>query len=135
MNKTNKIIKRKCIKKNRIRQYSADVSQIKQLLINSKNKSKITSREIAVRLNRPITHVQHWFRRDSSFTLPDALIWNELKRILKINNNEYDKFLTSFIEKDSNYDMSNRAYDTNGIAPTITCNCGNYNYIVYSKDV
>ena len=74
----------------------------------------------AKELNIPVTQVEHWFRNDKSFAIPDKDIWKNLKECLNINSDEWDKSILSFEEKESNFDKNNRIYDSEGIAPTLT---------------
>lgn len=113
----------KCIEINipqtvKVRKYEVDIEKLKQVL---KAHKKLTNKEIANQLNVPITKVEHWFRRDKSFAIPDASIWFALKELLKIETDEFDKSIMEYIEKPNEFDMSNRAYLNTGIAPTITC--------------
>ena len=110
----------KCINisnKVRVRKHSVNIDGLKTLLRNSKNQSIVN---ISDKLNIPKTKVEHWFRSDNSFAVPDENIWFELKSLLNITTNEFDKQITEFEIKNSNYDMSNRVYSVNGIAPTLT---------------
>lgn len=50
--------------------------------------------------------VEHWFRTDNCFSIPDEDVWYQLKELLNITINDFDE--------------SNRCYFEEGIAPTIT---------------
>lgn len=100
----------------KVRKYDVDKEKLRNLLIEHKN---ISNKEIAKQLKQPITKVEHWFRKDISFSIPDASIWYELKELLNIQTDEFDKPITTFIEKESDYDTTNRVYDTEYIAPTL----------------
>lgn len=104
----------------RIRKYSVDSEGLVNCLRSHKEQSNLTNRQIAEKLNEPITLIEHWFRRDNSFSIPDADIWYELKKLLNINTKEYDLSITEFIEKEGVYEKSNRYYHENGVAPTLT---------------
>ena len=67
-----------------------------------------------------MTKVEHWFRQDECFAIPDADIWPKLKELLNITTNEFDESIMTFEIKDGVYDKSNRCYHTEGIAPTLT---------------
>lgn len=105
-----------------VRKYDVNVENLKKLLKEHKN---YTNKEIAEKLNVPLTQVEHWFRQDEYFAIPDADIWFELKNLLNISTNEFDESITKFEVKDGVYDKSNRCYHINGIAPTLTVACGN----------
>jgi site-specific DNA-cytosine methylase len=101
----------------RVRKHPIDTDKLVQVLREHKN---ISNQEIADRLDVPLTKVEHWFRRDKCFAIPDAEIWFELKSLLNIQTNEFDESITVFEEKDNVFEKSNRCYFSNGIAPTIT---------------
>lgn len=101
----------------RVRKYEVDNEKLVALLRNHKT---LTNRQIAESLNVPVTKVEHWFRTDDSFAIPDAEIWYQLKELLNIETNEYDEAITTFEEKEGVYEKSNRCYLDTGIAPTLT---------------
>lgn len=105
----------------RVRKYSTDCKKLCDLLRKHKKMASLSNKEIAETLNMPITKVEHWFRQDSCFSIPDECIWFELKKLLKITNNEFDLAITTFEEKDNVFEKGNRIYDSQGICPTITC--------------
>ena len=100
----------------KVRKYEVDKQKLKTLL---KEHKTLSNKEIAEQLNQPITKVEHWFRNDNSFSIPDANVWYELKELLNIQTDEFDKSITTFIEKESDYDTTNRVYDTQYISPTL----------------
>ena len=87
----------------------------KQLKTNN-----VSKKDIAEVLDIPLTTVEHYFRLDKYHTFPDGDIWYDLKELLGIETDKYDKELTTYIDGDSKYDIANRIYDSSGIAPTIT---------------
>ena len=66
------------------RKYKVDIDSLKILLRNSKKASKLSCKQISEILNKPVTLVEHWFRTDSCFAIPDDDIWMDLKKILQI---------------------------------------------------
>lgn len=104
----------------KIRKYPVDVKKLKQVLRDAKVETDLTNSKIAFELDVPITTVEHWFRKDNSFAIPDEEVWYKLKRLLCINTCEFDESITTFEEKDNVYEKNGRIYDTNGIAPTLT---------------
>ena len=76
---TNKIIREIIPQKVRVRKYEVDVVALKKVLREAKNNSKLTNSEISNKLNKPKTLVDHWFRNDNCFSIPDEYIWFELK--------------------------------------------------------
>lgn len=121
-NKFNNVIQENITQKVKVRKYNVDTVKLSELLKDSKKNSNLNNKEIAIKLNIPITQVEHYFRTDDSFAIPDPEIWLSLKEILNIDTDEFDKSIMTFEEKDSNYDMSNRAYHIDGIAPTLDTN-------------
>ena len=119
---TNKVIQSNLVQTVKVRTYPVDTEKLQTLLKDSKSNSKLTNENIASKLNIPITQVEHYFRTDDSFAIPSPEIWLNLKKILNITDDSLDKSIMTFEEKESNYDMHNRAYHTNGIAPTIDTN-------------
>lgn len=100
-----------------VRKNTCDIKEF-QLFLKMHKKTSI--KEISNALNISKTEVEHWFRTDNYFSIPNKDIWIELKNILKIQSNKYDAFVTEFIVQDGVHEQSNRVYDVNGIAPTIT---------------
>ena len=86
--------------------------------------------DIAEMLRIPITKVEHWFRQDDCFAIPDAEIWFQLKTILDISTDEFDVAVTTFEEKEGVYEKSERHYFSEGLSPTLTCMSGNEKILV-----
>ena len=114
-----KIITHNIIQTVKVRKYSVNTEKLVEVLRNAKIEQDLTNSRIAFELDVPITTVEHWFRKDSSFAIPDENIWFELKEILNIQTNEFDENIMTLEEKEGVYDKSNRVYDENGIAPTL----------------
>ena len=75
---------------------------------------------ISEKLKIKKTTVEHWFRNDKSFSIPDSNIWMQLKNLLNIKTSIFDASIMEFIEKNGEFEQGNRVYDVNGLAPTIT---------------
>ena len=103
-----------------VRKYDVDEVKLVALLRDCKQKSGLTNNQLAEKLNLPLTMVEHWFRLDNYFAIPSADIWSELKKVLGITTDEFDKSITEFEEKEGVFEKTNRCYGTDGIAPTIT---------------
>ena len=101
----------------KVRKNKVDIKGLQKLLKKHKNDS---IKNIAIKLNKPKTEVEHWFRTDKCFSIPDSEIWLKLKKILNIKLNTFDNQIMEFEIKESLHEQSNRVYDVNGIAPTIT---------------
>ncbi len=114
----------------KVRKHEVDVEGLKSLL---KSHKTIPIKEIAEKLNIEKTKVEHWFRQDTYFAIPDAEYWDELKQILNIKTNKFDLSITEFIEKDNVFDQSNRAFGVEGKNPTLLSST-NPNLIIQSGD-
>lgn len=120
----------------KVRKYEVDANRLCEVLRIHKNRSQVTNRYIAEQLNVPITKVEHWFRQDDSFAIPDAVIWLQLKDLLEIETDEFDESIMTFEERTGVYEKSERHYLCDGIAPTLTsANAGNEKIIVNSQAV
>ncbi len=113
----NKIIMTKADFKVKVRKNYIDK---KELCLFLREYKKISNKIIAETLNIPITKVEHWFRLDNSFSIPDAEIWEDLKRVLNITDNKFDKAITEFEIKSCSFDMAKRIYHIDGKHPTLT---------------
>ena len=103
----------------KVRKYDVNKLELSELLRISKQDVGISNKEISNTLNVPITKVEHWFRTDKSFAIPDASVWFELKQILNITNTDHDEAITTFVEKESEFETTNRIYDTEYLSPTL----------------
>jgi DNA (cytosine-5)-methyltransferase 1 len=105
------------VQKVSVRKYDVNIQKLQDVLSKHKN---MTNKEISNKLGQPVTLVEHWFRKDTSFSIPNADVWYSLKDLLNIKTDEFDVSITTYIEKDNTYDMANRVYDTIGLSPTLT---------------
>ena len=119
---TKKIYTRIEKQKVKVRKHEVDTDALVQMLRQHKRNS---IKEIAEHCNVPLTQAEHWFRTDSSFSIPPAEIWDKLKEILNITTNEWDKIITEFVEKDGVYEMSERITQTHGKNPTLKASAPN----------
>ena len=103
----------------RVRKYSCDIVKFQTLLRQSKQESKLANWHIAEKLDRPQTEVEHWFRTDKYFNIPDEDVWFDLKKLLKIESTEFDDFVTVFEEREGVFEKANRCYDVNGKMSTL----------------
>lgn len=101
----------------RVRKYPIDTEKLRKVLRIHKI---LTNKEIALALNKPITLVEHWFRADSCFSIPDSDIWFKLKDLLNIDTNEFDEPIMTFEEKEGVYEKANRCCLDDGVSPTLT---------------
>ena len=115
-----KILEHKICQNVKVRKYDVDIDELKKTLKDAKNKSGLTIKDISYKLAVSKTTVEHWFRSDNCFSIPDENIWLDLKKILDITTDKFDKSIMEFEIKPNEYDMSNRVYHEKGIAPTLT---------------
>ena len=108
------------VQKVRVRKHEVNVSKLKKLLRAHKESSSLTNKQIAELTGEPLTLVEHWFRRDNSFSIPGEDVWFELKDLLGVTTTDFDAPITEFVEKDNEFEKSNRVYGSEGIAPTLT---------------
>ena len=104
----------------RKRKNTCDIEELKKLLKNSKAESGITINQISEILEEKKTLVEHWFRNDDCFSIPESENWFKLKEILKIKTEKFDNFITEFDIVDGVYEKANRIYGLEGISPTLT---------------
>ena len=100
----------------RVRKHEVDIESLKTLLRSHK---KFSSKVIAEKLNIPLTQAEHWFRTDDYFAIPDAELWYDLKALLKIETDSFDRAIVDFEEKPAAYEKATRKYDVNGKMSTL----------------
>jgi len=115
----------------KVRKHEVRIAELQNLL---KAHKKIPLKEIAAKLNVPKTKVEHWFRKDQYFAIPEAELWFDLKEILQIKTTEFDLEITEFEERESVFEKSNRVYDENGNAPTMTSTSADERILVSKED-
>ena len=103
----------------RVRKYEIDRQKLVMFLRKHLNAVHLSRKDLAEKLDRPITEVDHWFRTDEYGSIPDPDIWFKMKDVLSIEDDTYDEAITVFEERPNGYDMSNRCYDPEGISPTL----------------
>ena len=103
------------------RKYDVDILSLQQVLRTAKEETHLRIKDIAEHLGLPLTQVAHWFRTDDCFSIPPKEVWYELKSLLNIDNDSFDKAITEFEELEGVYDMSNRIYSDEGLSPTLKC--------------
>lgn len=118
--KTDRIIKIDVPQIVKVRKYEVNIKGLKYLLRTSKKESGLSNKDISNELDLPLTNVEHWFRTDKYFSIPEADIWFDLKELLNIKDNSFDKSIMTFEERLGVYEKSERCYLDIGIAPTIT---------------
>ena len=103
------------------RKHEVDIKKLKTFLRDAKNESRLSIKEIAQHLGIPLTQVAHWFRDDDCFSIPPKENWYQLKELLGIADDTFDKSITEFEVVEGKYEMTNRVYSDEGLSPTLTC--------------
>ena len=113
----------------KIRKYPVDTEKLCEVLRQAKDDVGETAYGIAEVLDLSQDKVAHWFRKDEYFAIPDAEVWMDLKKLLKIETDEFDESIMTFEEKEGVYEKSERHYLVEGIAPTLTTLSKNEKFI------
>lgn len=113
-----------------VRVHEVDTERLKQLLRSHRT---MPIQQIADALNLTETQVAHYFRTDKYFAIPEPEIWMQLKELLGIETDEFDKPIMEFEIKGGEYDMRNRIY-IGDIAPTITSQSKGFYYLIHGND-
>lgn len=115
----------------KVRKYEVDCKLLCECLRDHKFNLGFSNKDIAEALDVPITKVEHWFRRDDCFAIPDVDIWMKLKELLEIETDKFDESIMTFEEKEGVYEKSERHYYAEGIMPTLTsASAGNEKILV-----
>ena len=101
----------------KVRRNKVNIKELQEELKKNKN---ISTSKISDSLGVKKTTVDHWFRIDEGFSIPDSEIWFDLKKLLNITTSRFDKSITEWEERDGVYEKANRVYGINEISPTIT---------------
>jgi DNA (cytosine-5)-methyltransferase 1 len=101
----------------KVRKHTVDVKALQECLKKHKN---TTIKNISKLVGVPLTEAEHWFRTDTYFAIPNPDLWDKIKEVLSIQTTEFDASIKEFVEQDGVFEKSNRVYDENGIAPTMT---------------
>ena len=112
-----------------VRKYPVDTEKLIKCIQEHKS---VGISEIAEKLNKPKTLVEHWFRKDKYFAIPDADIWMKLKDILGIDTDEFDESIMTFEVRPGKFDMSNRIH-MGEVSPTLTANSENTMHCIQPK--
>ena len=114
----------------KVRKYEIDKDRLLECLRTHK---RYSNKEIARIMNVPVTKVEHWFRTDIYWAVPDDDLWLELKELLHIETDEFDMSIMDFEYRNGVFDKNERMYLVDGIAPTLTTSCNNDSFIVRCK--
>jgi site-specific DNA-cytosine methylase len=105
----------------KIRKHQVDIKGLQDVLRYHKGRvANLTISQIAFFCQVPKTQAEHWFRTDSSFSIPDKESWMFLKECLGIETKQFDKSITEFEYREGVFEQSARVYHVDGKAPTLT---------------
>jgi len=110
------------VEKVRVRKHEVDVESLQNCLLDALKKSGKSKKQVAGDLNDKFSTVEHYFRKvgSESFSIPSEEHWPQLKDILDITTDTFDKSIMEFEVKDGVYESSQRVYSEDGKSPTIT---------------
>lgn len=110
------------VEKVRVRKHEVDVESLQNCLLDALKKSGKSKKQVAEELEDKFSTVEHYFRKVGSefFSIPSEEHWPQLKDILDITTDDFDKSIMEFEVKDGVYESSQRVYSEDGKSPTIT---------------
>lgn len=114
------------------RVFEVDVKKLQQILRTSKKAKGLTNADLSEQLGIPKTQVEHYFRTDRYFDIPDSEIWRKLSRLLDIEDDDLSRQITTFEIQEGIFEKSERHYFEGGLAPTIL---GSLNDKIIAKEL
>ena len=96
------------VEKVRVRKHEVDVESLQKCLLDALKKSGKSKKQVAEDLNDKFSTVEHYFRKVGSefFSIPSEEHWPQLKDILDITTDDFDKSIMEFEVKDGVYESS-----------------------------
>ena len=105
----------------KVRKHEVDIKSLQTVLRYHRVRiANLTISQVAFYCHVPLTKAEHWFRTDSSFSIPDEDNWLSLKECLGIETKKFDKSITEFEYREGVFEQSSRVYHSEGKAPTLT---------------
>ena len=106
----------------KIRKHEVDIVELQQCILSHYAKCGMSKKEIAEVLDDKYSTVEHYFRNLGSeyFAIPSDKHWPQLKEILNIKTNKYDKSIMEFEYRDGVFESTQRVYSEEGKSPTLT---------------
>ena len=106
----------------KIRKHEVDIVGLQQCILSHYAKCGISKKEIAKQLDDKYSTVEHYFRNIGSeyFAIPSDEHWPQLKEILNIKTDKYDKSIMEFEYRDGVFESTQRVYSEEGKSPTLT---------------
>ena len=106
----------------KVRKHEVDIVELQQCILSHYAKCGMSKKEIAKELNDKYSTVEHYFRKLGSdfFSIPSEEHWPQLKEILGITTNKFDKSIMEFEYRDGVFESTQRVYSDEGKSPTLT---------------
>ena len=106
----------------KVRKHEVDIPGLQTCILDHYAKCGKNKKEIAKELNDKYSTVEHYFRKLGSdfFSIPSEEHWPQLKEILGITTNKFDKQIMEFEYRDGVYESTQRVYSDQGKSPTLT---------------
>ena len=106
----------------KVRKHEVDISGLQTCILDHYAKCGKNKKEIAKELNDKYSTVEHYFRKLGSdfFSIPSKEHWPQLKKILGITTDTFDKQIMEFEYRDGVFESTQRVYSDQGKSPTLT---------------
>ena len=102
--------------------FFGNIPKLQTCILDHYAKCGKNKKEIAKELNDKYSTVEHYFRKLGSnfFCIPSEEHWPQLKKILGIETNKFDKQIMEFEFRDGVFETKQRVYSDEGKSPTLT---------------
>ena len=112
----------KLIEQVKVRKHEVDIPKLQTCILDHYAKCGKNKKEIAKELDDKYSTVEHYFRKLGSnfFCIPSEEHWPQLKKILGIETNKFDKQIMEFEFRDGVFETKQRVYSDEGKSPTLT---------------
>ena len=106
----------------KVRKHEVDIPGLQTCILDHYAKCGKNKKEIAKELNDKYSTVEHYFRKLGSdfFSIPSEDHWPQLKEILGITTDKFDKQIMEFEYRDGVFESTQRVYSDQGKSPTLT---------------
>jgi DNA-cytosine methyltransferase len=106
----------------KVRKHEVDIPGLQTCILDHYAKCGKNKKEIAKELNDKYSRVEHYFRKLGSdfFSIPSEEHWPQLKEILGITTDKFDKQIMEFEYRDGVFESTQRVYSDQGKSPTLT---------------
>ena len=118
----------------KVRKHEVDIPGLQECILDHYAKCSKNKKQIAEELNDKFSTVEHYFRKLGSdfFSIPSEEHWPQLKQILDITTDKFDKQIMEFEYRDGVFESTQRVYSENGKSPTLTA--GNKEQYIETHD-